>query len=59
MKEDEIFQCAQSSKVVWVLGHFRTSTIAELTIFDFSKAAGTYILFGTFDTIAWGERFLW
>ena len=59
MKEDEIFQFAQSSQVAWVLGHFRTLTNAELTTFDFSKAAGTYILFGTFDTIEWGGRFLW
>ena len=59
MKEDEIFQFAQSSQVAWVLGHFRTLTNAELTTFDFSKAAGTYILFGTLDTIAWGGKVLW
>ena len=43
MKEDEIFQFAQSSQVTWVLGHFRTLTNAELTTFDFLKAAGTCI----------------
>ena len=59
MKEDEIFQFAQSSQVVWVSGHLRTLTNAELTTFDFSKAAGTYILFSTLDTIPWGGKVLW
>ena len=50
MKYDKIFQCAI---ITSCLGFGTPLAFAELATFYLSYAAGTYILFGTFYTIAW------
>ena len=54
-----MFKFVQSSQVVWFLAHLRISRLTELTKFDLLNTAGTYILFGTFDTMAWGGKVPW